>query len=397
LPVSETIVRIAARGEGVSPSGRHYALTAPGDVVADDGSIEAGPHRIAAACRHFPACGGCQLQHIDDSAYATFLSDRISGALLAQRLAVPDIRTPYLSAPQTRRRASLTVERLGKAVRIGFNEAGSHRIVDLAECPVLHPALLSLVKPLRSLLTELVADRRRATLRLTLADQGIDVLVEGISIEGLAETEAVSGFAADHRLARLSIDEGFGPSVRWEPEPVTISLGGRAVPLPEGAFLQATADGEEMLVAVVKSGLEGDGPVADLFAGLGTFALQLSRPVHAVEGSRDAVLALQTAAKREPLPISIEHRDLFRRPLSATELGRFSSVILDPPRAGAKEQVAEIGASSVQRVLYVSCNPSTFARDARTLVDGGYGIDWIQPVGQFRWSTHVELVAQLSR
>jgi 23S rRNA (uracil1939-C5)-methyltransferase len=395
--VNETIVRIAARGEGVSGSGRHHALTAPGDVVDDDGLVEAGPHHIAAACRHFPICGGCQLQHIDDSAYATFLSDRISGSLSAQGLAAPPIRAPYLSAPQTRRRASLTAERSGKAVRIGFNEAGSHRIVDLVECPVLHPALLSLVKPLRSLLAGLIEDRRRATLRLTVADQGVDMLIEGISIEGLAEAEAVSRFASDHRLARLSIDEGFGPSVRWEPEPVTISFGGRAVAIPEGAFLQATADGEATLVATVKSGLEGDGPVADLFAGLGTFTLQLSKPVHAVEGSRDAVLALEFAARRRQLPISTEHRDLFRRPLSATELARFSSIIIDPPRAGAREQVVEIGASRVQRVVYVSCNPSTFARDAKALVDGGYELEWIQPVGQFRWSTHVELVAQFSR
>ena len=183
----------------------------------------------------------------------------------------------------------------------------------------------------------------------------------------MSEAECLALVQA-HRLARLSLDEGFGPTARWEPEPVTIRLGGVAVPLPEGAFLQATADGEAALVAAM---LEAVGPAehtADLFAGLGTFALALPGAVLAAEGARDAILALAGAANRAGRHVKAEHRDLFRRPLTAKELAGFDAVVLDPPRAGAKEQVIELAASGVPRIAYVSCNPTTFARDARELV-----------------------------
>jgi 23S rRNA (uracil1939-C5)-methyltransferase len=168
------------------------------------------------------------------------------------------------------------------------------------------------------------------------------------------------------------------------------------VPLPDGAFLQATPDGESMLAASAYSALKGCTSKADLFAGIGTLTFWTGA-CHAVEGARDAVLALQATVNAAVMAITVEHRDLFRRPLTVTELTRFDGVVLDPPRAGAKEQVAELAASAVKRIAYVSCNPATFARDARTLIDGGYRIEWIQPVGQFRWSTHVELAACFSR
>ena len=393
----EPIIRIAARGDGMTASGRHSPLSAPGDLLAIDGTLAHGPHHISPACRHFPACGGCQLQHIDDESYAAFVVDRVASALAAQRFADADIRPAHLSPPHSRRRASLTAERRGKQILLGFNAAQSNRIVDMAQCPVLHPALEALVKPLRGLLAHLIADRKAATVQMTLADQGVDLLISNVEAEGLDAVMALTDFAQTHALARLSIDEGYGPTARWEPEPVTITLGGLPVTMPEGAFLQATADGEAALVAAVREAVGAVETSADLFAGLGTFALALPGQVVAVEAARDAILSLQSAANRSGRTVACEHRDLFRRPVTAKELAKFEAVVLDPPRAGAREQVAEIAASPVPRLAYVSCNPATFARDASILANGGYRLDWVQPVGQFRWSTHVELAAAFSR
>jgi 23S rRNA (uracil1939-C5)-methyltransferase len=396
---SVEIVRLAGRGDGVTADGRHVALAAPGDSVAADGAIHFGPHHVTPPCRHFPVCGGCQLQHVDDAAYAGFVTDRIVGALIAQGIDLPEIAPPHLSPPRTRRRAALRAERIGRRVVIGFNEGASHRIVDMRECHVLAPELFALVAPLRQLLPTLIADRRAAEVQMTLTEGGVDLMLGKITVEGLEATEALTGFAQDNRLARLTIDDGYGPQTRWEPEPVVVTLGGVAVPLPPGGFLQATADGESVLLGAVIEAVAASGTVADLFAGLGTFALPLSvkARVLAVEGARDAALALRTGAGRAQRQLLVEHRDLFRRPLDGKELGRFDAVVLDPPRAGAREQMPGLAASAVPRIAYVSCNPATFARDARTLIDGGYRLDWIRPVGQFRWSTHVELAASFSK
>lgn len=393
------ILRLAARGEGVAEDGRHVPLAAPGDRIGADGAVLPGPHHTTPACRHFPRCGGCQLQHVDNEAYAAYLVDRVAGALAAQGLDRPEIRAPHLSPPLSRRRASLRAERIGGRVVLGFNEGASHRIVDIAECPILHPALFALVAPLRALLPPLIARRRTAEVRLALADQGVDLMLSGVEAEGLEASEALTAFAQAHRLARLSIDEGYGPSPRWEPEPVTVTLGGVAVALPAGVFLQATADGEAALLAAVEEAVGQASAIADLFAGLGTFALPLSARarVLAVEGARDPLLALKQAAARAGRPIATEHRDLFRRPLDSAELGRFEAVVLDPPRAGAKEQMAALATADIARIAYVSCNPATFARDAARLAEGGWRIEWVRPIGQFRWSTHVELAAAFAR
>ena len=395
--MSDTIVRIASRGEGVTADGRHFALAAPGDSVRDDGTIAPGPHHAIPPCRHFPRCGGCQLQHVDDVAYAAYLTDRIVGALAAQGITAPEMRAPHLSLPRTRRRASLRAERIGRKVVIGFNEAASHRVVDLTECHILRPELFALLAPLRVLLAPLLKEKRPAGIQMTLADQGVDMMLEGVAADGLAASEALTAFADSNGIARISIDDGYGAEPRWEPEAVTVTLSGAPVPLPAGAFLQATADGEATLLAGVRAAVGDATIMADLFAGLGTFALGLPGRVLAVEGARDAALALKTGAGRAQRQIVVEHRDLFRRPLDAKELGRFEAVVLDPPRAGAREQVATLAGADVARLAYVSCNPATFARDARTLAEGGWGIDWIRPVGQFRWSTHIELVSALSR
>jgi 23S rRNA (uracil1939-C5)-methyltransferase len=383
----ERILRLAARGEGVSDSGRFVPLAAPGDIFAGDALVEPGPHRVDPPCRHFPECGGCQLQHVDDAAYSAFIVDRIASALLTQGVEAGEILPPHLSPPCSRRRASLKAA----GGSIGFLAEASHRIVNMRECHILRPELFALVAPLRRLLNG------KAAISMTLADQGVDLTLEGVAADTLEKSEALTGFAREHALARMALDDGYGPQTIWEPEPVTITLGGVPVPLPHGAFLQATADGEAALVAAVRSAVAEAKTVADLFSGLGTFALALEGKILAAEGSRDAARALAAAGKSSGRPLFVDHRDLFRRPYETGELDRFAAVVLDPPRAGAKDQIAALAASRVQRLAYVSCNPATFARDAKALIDGGHRLDWVQPVGQFRWSTHVELAAAFSR
>jgi 23S rRNA (uracil1939-C5)-methyltransferase len=389
--MAEEIVRIAARGDGVTSSGRHVPFGVPGDAVLDDGALAFGRHHLEPPCRHFPDCGGCQLQHADDDTYRDYLISRVEGALAQHGLAT-EIREPHLSPPNSRRRATLRTMRVGQGAVLGFNAARSHRIVDMRECHILRPELFALVMPLRSLLAGFLEPRRQAEVQLSLLDQGVDLLFKGITAEGLRAMEALATFAGEQRLARMSIDQGLGAETLYEPEPATVTLAGTAVAFPVGAFLQATADGEAALVEAVGEAVEGSTVIADLFSGLGSFALAMGA-FYAAEASRDAAAALERAA---PV-MTVEHRDLYRRPLDAEELKPFAAVILDPPRAGAAEQVAALAGSAVRRIAYVSCNPATFARDAKVLVDGGYNLDWVKPVGQFRWSTHVELAACFSR
>jgi 23S rRNA (uracil1939-C5)-methyltransferase len=364
----------------------------PGDVVAEDGTLVPGPHHQVPPCRHFPECGGCQLQHVDDEAYRSYLVSRVETAL-AQHGLTTEIRDPHLSPPNSRRRASLRALRTAKGAVIGFNAAKSHRIVDMLENHILRPELLEIVAPLRELLARLLQPKRTAEVQLTLVDQGVDLLLKGVEPQGFEAMEALTAFCERNRLARLSIDQGLGAEALSESVPATITLSGIPVNFPVGAFLQATEDGEAALVACVREAVGDAQRIADLFAGLGTFALSLPGKVYAAEASRDAVLAL----KRAVPTLAVEHRDLYRRPLDGDELEHFDAVVLDPPRAGAEQQVAALAVSGVSGIAYVSCNPATFARDAKLLADGGYELDWIRPVGQFRWSTHVELAAAFSR
>jgi len=389
--VHELIVRIAARGDGVTASGTHVAFGVPGDALLDDGALAPGPHHQEPPCRHFPECGGCQLQHADDDAYRAYLVSRIETALAQHDLAT-EICDPHLSSPRSRRRATLRALKVGKGAVVGFNAEKSHRIVDMRECHILRPELFALVQPLRELLADQLPPTRAVEVQLTFVDQGADVMLKGVRVEGLAAIEQLTSFASSNPVARLSIDQGIGPETVYEPQPVTVTLSGNPVSFPVGGFLQATEDGEAALAACVREAVDGSARVADLFAGLGTFTLAVGAS-YAAEASRDAAAALKRAAPH----VAIEHRDLYRRPLDPGELKRFDAVIVDPPRAGAEEQVRALAASSVRRIAYVSCNPATFARDAKALVDGGYSLDWVRPVGQFRWSTHVELAAAFSR
>ncbi len=388
--MNELIVRIAARGDGVTPSGCHVPFGVPGDAVLDDGALAYGAHHQEPPCRHFPECGGCQLQHADDDAYRGYLVSRVETALAQHGLST-EIREPHLSPPNSRRRATLRALKVGKGAVLGFNAAKSHRIVDMRECHILRPELFALVDPLRQMLGGLIEPKRTADVQVTLVDQGADVVLKGLRAEGLQAIEALTSFAMAQRLARLSVDRGLGAETVYEPDSATITLSGTRVAFPVGGFLQATGDGEAALIEAVR-GTVGDGRIADLFAGLGTFALSVGA-AYAAEASRDAAAALKRAAPQ----MTVEHRDLYRRQLDDKELAPFGAVILDPPRAGAAEQVAALATSSVRRIAYVSCNPATFARDAKALVDGGYALEWVKPVGQFRWSTHVELAAAFSR
>ena len=389
--IGDPVVRIAARGDGVTASGRHIAFGVPGDVLLDDGALAPGPHHQAPPCRHFPECGGCQLQHVDDTAYRGYLVSRVETALAQHELRT-EIRDPHLSPPNSRRRASLRALKTAQGAVIGFNAAKSHRIVDMRENFILRPELLALIDPLRELLGRMLPAKRTAEVQLTLVDQGVDVMLKGVAANTLDEIECLTSFAAGQGLARLSADQGLGAETLYEPETVTVTLSGVAVAFPTGAFMQATEDGEAALVAAVREAVAPETAIADLFAGLGTFALA-ARAAYAAEASRDAAAALTSAGRG----MAVEHRDLYRRPLDASELQRFQAVILDPPRAGAEEQVRALASSAVRRIAYISCNPATFGRDAKTLVAGGYMLDWVRPVGQFRWSTHVELAAAFRR
>ena len=398
----DLIIRIAARGDGVTADGRHVPMSAPGDRLLADGGLVRGAQHVAPVCRHVPECGGCQLQHLSDAAFAAYVQDRVAGGLAGQGLSADEVALAHVSPPRSRRRASLRALRLGKRVQFGFSGQGSHRIVDLAQCEVIDPALFALVAPLRALFARMLPDRRPGAMDLALVDQGVDAVLTGLAVDGLADTERLLDFARQHGLARLILDGDEGPMTLWEPDPVTVSFGAVPVAFPPRAFLQATRDGEAALLAEVRAALGEARMVADLFAGLGTFALSLAndvagRKVYAAEAARDLVLALQGGGNRLLGRIFPEHRDLFRRPLTSRELDRFDAVILDPPRAGAREQVQQLAAAQVPVLAYVSCNPASFARDAATLVAGGYRIARVKPVGQFRWSTHVELVATFRR
>jgi 23S rRNA (uracil1939-C5)-methyltransferase len=394
----EPIIRLAAKGDGVTASGRHVAGAVPGDLVDESGAITPGAHHVAVPCRHFGVCGGCQLQHADEAALADFVTGRVVYAARGQGLEPAEVLPVHLSPPQTRRRAGLHGLSTAKGAVLGYREGGSHRIVDLAECPVLHPALAALIGPLRAFVAA-HGPKAMVGIDLTLADQGVEVNFSNLPLEGLGPTEAALEFAREQALARLTFDQGYGPETVWEPEPVTVMLAGVPVGLPPGAFLQATHDAESRMAADAAEWLAGARVVADLFAGLGTFAFALreGRKVLAVEAERAAHLACKAAGARAGGQVLVLHRDLFRSPLQPEELNRFDAVLLDPPRAGARAQVAEIAKSTLARVVYVSCNPSSWARDGAVLAEAGFKLAKLRPVGQFRWSTHVELVSLFER
>ncbi|WP_199553567.1 class I SAM-dependent RNA methyltransferase [Sandaracinobacteroides hominis] len=399
MPEIATIVRLAARGDGVTADGRYIARAVPGDGVDEDGAILPGPNHQQPACRHFGACGGCQLQHVPDALIAEFARDRILHPLERAGIVPTEVMPVHVSPAHSRRRAAMRATRTKGQVRVGFNAEGAHSLVDIAECPVLRPELFELVAPLRQILGPHLAERSAIGITMTLTDQGVDLLLSNLQANSLPVIEGLTGFARETGLARLSLEGPMGVETLVERAEPSIRMGGVTVTLAPAAFLQATADGEAALVEAVTLIVGSAGQLADLFAGSGTFALPLSRTaaVTAADGAGPAIRALAEAARRAGRALVTQHRDLFRKPLPADELGKFDAVVIDPPRAGAIAQMGELAQSKVPVIAAVSCNPATFARDAECLVAGGYTLHRLWPVAQFRWSTHIELVAEFRR
>ena len=393
------VVRLAARGDGVTAAGTFVAGAVPGDRVQADGAIIAGPDHAEPVCQHFHLCGGCQMQHVSERLLRQFARDRVVEPLERAGIRPQQIMPVHMSPPASRRRVAMRATRTDGEVRLGFNMEGQHRIVDLAECPAMHPELFALVAPLRQLLAPYLAERSAIGVTLALTASGPDLLLANLQANQVPVIEGLTQFARTHGLARLSVEGAMGVEtvvVNADPQVV---FGAVPVTLPPAAFLQATQDGEQALIAAVASIVGKARRVADLFAGVGTFALSLadSRQMLAVDGAGPAVQALEVAARRAGIALRTGHRDLFRKPLTADELRGLDAVVIDPPRAGALAQMQQLAGSTVNKVAAVSCNPATFARDAAVLVAGGYRLGRLWPVAQFRWSTHVELVAEFSR
>lgn len=392
LPGERVLARpVADRGEGVAAE--MIELLA----AADD--------RVDPPCPHFMACGGCALQHWRDGSYQAWKVAQIRQHLARAGVEDPPMAPLVTAMPGTRRRADLAVRRLADRTVLGFHERGGTRIEAIETCPVLAPALEALLHPFRDRLSAALTAGQGADVVLNLLDTGVDALVVLPRSPDLAEREAWAAFAAAQDLARLSVRVAGDPDPMAEPlavrRPATIRLGDADVTPAPGAFLQATASGEAAIRDVVKAAATGAGRRLDLFAGVGTLALPLvsDGPVMAIDGDRPAVAALRTAANAAGIGARLvtDQRDLFRLPLEGAELDGFDLAVFDPPRAGAKAQAAALAASAIPTVVSVSCNPATFARDAATLIAGGYGLERLVPIDQFLWSPHIELAAVFRR
>ena len=391
--MSVEVTHLNARGEGVAGD-LTLPRTLPGEVV-DPGPppriLTPSSDRVAPPCPQFRRCGGCALQQASDAFVAAWKADRVRVAL-ARHGIEGEIAAVRTSPANARRRAALKGRKTKKGAMVGLHAARSHDLVAIPDCRILIPPIIDALPALERL-TRLAAPRGgEIGLHLTATEAGLDLSVTGAKP---MDARDLAGFAED--FSRIS----------WNGEPMlqsvapTLRLGPAHVVPPPGAFLQATAEGEAALVAAVAGGLDGADRIADLFAGLGTFAfpLALRAPVDAWEGAPDLVDALAAGARHAPgcRPVVARRRDLFREPLTTEELAPYDAVVIDPPRAGASAQVAELARSGVARAAHVSCNPATFARDAATLLAGGYVMGPITVVDQFRWSPHVELVATFVR
>ncbi|MBM7067303.1 class I SAM-dependent RNA methyltransferase [Actibacterium sp. 188UL27-1] len=397
------IERLGHLGDGVGPGPVFAPRTLPGEVVEGelDGSrisvpriVTPSDRRIAPACRHYRSCGGCALQHADGGFVAAWKQNIVERALAAQGIAAT-FRPMAISPPRSRRRATFSGRRTKKGALVGFHAPGSDTITPVLDCNLVTPQL-SAALPMLTALT-MVGAARKGELALTVTETrtGLDVAVTGGKTLNQTQTAALVTSMAGAGVARLSWD---GEIVAQQAEPL-VNFAGFDVPMPPGAFLQATVEGEAALRSAMRDCIGASTSVIDLFAGCGTFALPLceSKPVHAVEADGTMLDALDQGWRRAGglHMLSTERRDLFRNPLLPDELDRFDAIVIDPPRAGAQAQMAQIAKSEVPVIAAISCNPVTFAVDAKMLIQAGYRLDWVQVVDQFRWSPHVELVARL--
>jgi 23S rRNA (uracil1939-C5)-methyltransferase len=348
-------------------------------------------------CRHFGVCGGCLYQDVPDDAYRARKRALVIDALAKNGLGDADVADVVEVAAGTRRRAAFKVAKRNGSTLIGFHAAASHDIVDMHECLVLTPSLFALVSGLREMMNALLADGEKAEVFVTETLTGADVAIRRTKPLTPPITAVTARWAGRLDFARLTANT----ELVFERATPTVEFGGVRVPLPVGSFLQPTAEGEALLQAKVAEAAKGVKSVADLFSGCGTFALTLARyaRVNTVESDRAALGALAVAARGASglKPVTIEVRDLFKRPLTPLEFAPFDIVVLDPPRVGAFAQVQELAQSKIRRIVYVSCNAASFARDARVLSAAGFRMGTVTPIDQFLWSSHIEVVATFAR
>lgn len=405
------IVGIGHRGDGVAhgPEGAIYVPgTLPGETVEVEGVPghpdrrrllhvdRESPARIAPICPHFGVCGGCAVQHWEEGHYRAWKRGLLVEALRQAGLEAP-VGALVDAHGEGRRRAVFHARSGGKGVlEVGFAAARAHRIVAIDRCPVLAPGLSGAIKAAWALAETLGPTKKPLDIAVTASDAGLDVDVRGSGPLKPALMTALARLAAQHDLARLT---RHGELIALS-RPPTLRIGKAIVPLPPAAFLQATAEGEAALARLTLAACAGATKIADLFAGIGPFALRLAERarVFAVDDDEAALAALKRAAATPGLkPVETERRDLFRRPLLADELKSFDAVVFDPPRQGAEAQARELAASRVTPIVAVSCNAATFARDAATLANAGYRLTEVTPVDQFRYTAHLEIVARLER
>lgn len=404
------INRIGHRGDGVAdaPDGTAYVpYTLPGETVSVEtltGQPErrqllnvetASPDRVEPISPYFGTCGGCALQHWALPRQQEWKRQRVIEALAA--VGIETAVNPIIDAHgEGRRRIVLHARRQNGALKVGFAAARSHDIVPIDQCPILAPAMSGAIGAARAI-AEAIGGNKPLDIQATTSDNGLDIDVRGSGTLNSATTTALAKVAEEHRLARVT---RHGEMVTQRTQP-TLTVDGVKIPLPPGAFLQATSAGEAALAALVLEYTGKAKNVADLFCGIGPFALRLTKTarVTAADSDQPAVDALKraVAGAKALKPVTAETRDLFRRPLVSIELNKFDAVVFDPPRQGAQAQARELAASKVPIVVAVSCDADSFARDAKILADGGYKLETVTPVDQFRYSAHVEIAARFHK
>ena len=413
MPLTLDILEMGARGDGIAEQdGERYFVpyTLPGEVVEAEPTDKRGEgiaaelvevlapsrHREKAPCAHFGVCGGCALQHWRHDVYSVWKASLIERALKQRGVAVPAFEPGLPGAPGERRRVDFVLRRQGKRVLAGYHERGSARVVDVGTCVIARPTLTALLEPLRATLVDVLPDGAAADAVANETDGGVDVLIRphkrlDLSIE---RRQALANLAERADLARLSWGDRANPEPIVMRRPPVLVFAEVIVEPPPGAFLQATKRGELAMREAVNAWV-GDAPkLADLFAGVGSLSLGRPGRLSLFESDLSSVAAVDAAARKiGGNRVTAERRDLFRNPLLAKELNAFDAVVLDPPRAGAAAQVAELARSKVKRVVYASCDPGSFARDARVLQDAAYRMDKLKVIDQFLWSGHVESIS----
>ena len=406
------IDHLAHRGDGVAETSQGTVFvpyTLPGETVEVERVaghpdrrhllrvVEASAERIAPFCPHFGVCGGCAVQHWIPERYRAWKRGLVVAALQQAGIDAP-VGDLIDAHGEGRRRVTFHARGHGRGLlEVGFAALRAHQIVPIDRCPVLAPSLDGALKAAWAIAEELKPESKPLDIQITATDAGLDVDVRGSGALAPARMQELAQIATAHRLARLT---RHGELVAQRATP-TLRIGPATIALPPAAFLQSTQAGEETLGKLVLDHADGARNVADLFCGLGPSALRLAERsrVSAVDQDAAAIAALSLATRntRGLKPIEAQTRDLFRRPWVAPEFKNFDAVVFDPPRQGAEAQARELAKSQVPLVIAVSCNPTTFARDTRILIDGGYRLAAVTPVDQFRHSAHVEIVARFER